>query len=143
MTTLRFVTVVEDRVALNTERVYLVVMMAAKRFRMTKAEKAEKAVTDRQKMETVDAEEVQDVFDHWINVHKSDSKRKPILDARRRMLLAVAIHDYSVDGCKSAIDGCANSHFHMGQNKRGKVYNSLELIFRDSGTIERFMGYNE
>lgn len=118
-------------------------MMAAKKFRMTKAEKAEKAVTDRQKMETVDAEEVQDVFDHWINVHKSGSKRKPILDAQRRMLLAVAIHDYSVEGCKAAIDGCANSHFHMGQNKQGKVYNSLELIFRNPGNIERFMGYNE
>jgi len=117
--------------------------MATNRFRMTKAEKAAKAVTDRQKMETVDSEEVQDVFDYWINVHKSESKRKPILDAKRRMLLAVAIHDHSVEGCKSAIDGCANSHFHMGRNKQGKVYNSLELIFRDAGTIERFIGYNE
>lgn len=117
--------------------------MAAKRFRLTKAEKAEKAISDRQKMETIPSEEVEEVFNHWINVHKPDSKRKPVLDVKRRMLLAVAIYDYEVDGCKSAIDGCANSHFHMGQNKRGKVYNSLELIFRDAGTIERFMGYNE
>lgn len=117
--------------------------MTNKRFRLTKAEKAQKSITDRQKMETVDSEEVQDVFDHWISVHKSGSKRKPVLDVRRRMLLAIAIHDYGTDGCKSAIDGCANSHFHMGKNKQGKVYNSLELIFRDAANIERFMGYNE
>jgi len=110
---------------------------------MTKAEKAQKAISDRQKMESVDSLEVQDVFDHWIAVHKADSKRQPILDTKRRMLLAVAIHDHSVEGCKLAIDGCANSHFHMGRNKQGKVYNSLELIFRDTGTIERFIGYNE
>lgn len=117
--------------------------MATKRFRMTKAEKAQKVVSDRQKMEAVSAAEIEDVFEHWINVHKEGSKRKPILDAKRRMILAVAIHDHGVAGCKSAIDGCANSHFHMGRNKQGKVYNSLELIFRDTGNIERFIGYNE
>jgi hypothetical protein len=121
----------------------LLVTMANKRFRMTKKEKLEKALSDRQKMETVDLDEIQDVFDHWISVHKSESKRKPFLDTKRRMLLAVAIHDYGIDGCKSAIEGCSNSHFHMGKNKQRKVYNSLELIFRDSASIERFIGYNE
>ena len=133
----------EELVVSNTERLYLVMNMAVKRFRMTKSEKAQKAVTDRQKMECVDSLDVQTVFDHWIETHKSGTKRKPMLDAKRRMILAIAIYDYGVDGCKDAIDGCANSHFHMGRNKQGKVYNSLELIFRDAGTIERFMGYNE
>lgn len=112
-------------------------------FRMTKAEKAAKEISDRQKEETISPEEITEVFDYWVTVHKSESKRKPLLDPRRRRLLAVSIYDYGVDGCKEAIDGCANSHFHMGQNKRGKIYNSLELIFRSPGHIERFIGYNE
>jgi len=132
------------KVVENTERVYsLTRIMSEPIFRMTKAEKAEKAISDRKKEETVAAQEIDDVFNHWVNVHKSTSKRKPMLDARRRRLLAIAIYDYGVDDCKAAIDGCANSHFHMGQNKQGKVYNSLELIFRSPGHIERFIGYNE
>lgn len=118
-------------------------LMSERAFRMTKAEKAEKEISDRKKEETVSMEEIEDVFNHWINVHKSGSKRKPMLDARRRRLLAVSIYDYGVDDCKAAIDGCANSHFHMGKNKQGKVYNSIELIFRSPGHIERFIGYNE
>lgn len=118
-------------------------LMPERAFRMTKAEKAEKEISDRKKEETIPMEEIEEVFTHWVNVHKSGTKRKPILDARRRRILAVAIYDYGVDDCKAAIDGCANSHFHMGQNQRGKVYNSLELIFRSPGHIERFMGYNE
>ena len=123
--------------------VYLVVMMTTKRFRLTKAEKQEKAISDRKKEELVSPESILAVFNHWVETHKKDSRRKPVLDAKRRRLLAVAIYDYSVDDCKAAIDGCANSHFHMGQNKQGKVYNSLELIFRSSEHIERFIGYNE
>lgn len=119
------------------------VTMSQRRFRMTQSEKQEKEITDRLKMEAVKPEEIQEVFDHWIAVHKAESKRKPILDVKRRRLLAVSIYDFGVDGCKEAIDGCANSHFHMGQNKRGKIYNSLELIFRSVGDTERFIGYNE
>lgn len=117
--------------------------VASKRYRLSKSEKSDKAITDRKKEESVPAIEIEDVFNHWIVIHKSDSKRKPLLDAKRRRILAVSIYDYGVDDCKAAIDGCSNSHFHMGQNKQGKVYNSLELIFRDAANIERFMGYNE
>lgn len=123
--------------------VYLVVMMTTKRFRLTKTEKQEKAISDRKKEELISPEDILAVFNHWVETHKKDARRKPVLDAKRRRLLAVAIYDYSVDDCKAAIDGCANSHFHMGQNKHGKVYNSLELIFRSSEHIERFIGYNE
>jgi hypothetical protein len=121
----------------------LTITMSERAFRMNKEERAEKEISDRKKEEAVSSEEILEVFDHWVTVHKSASKRKPLLDARRRRMLAVAIYDYGVSNCKEAIDGCANSHFHMGQNKRGKVYNSLELIFRSPGNIERFMGYNE
>lgn len=110
---------------------------------MTKAEKQVQAITNRQKFETVSPADIDAVFDYYLQVHKADSKRKPMLDTKRRYLLAIGIHDYGIDGCKEAIDGCANSHFHMGKNKRGKVYNSLELIFRDAQHIEQFIGHNE
>lgn len=117
--------------------------MPERGFRLNKAERAEKEISDRKKEEAVSLEEILEVFDYWVAVHKSTAKRKPILDARRRRLIAVSIYDYGVTDCKEAIDGCANSHFHMGQNAKGKVYNSIELIFRSPGHIERFIGYNE
>lgn len=117
--------------------------MADKRFRFTKAEKEARALTDRKKEETIPLEDVQAIFDYYIQVLKAGSKRKPMLDAKRRRMLAIAIYDYDMDACRAAIDGCSNSHFHMGQNKAGKVYDSIELIFRDTEHIERFMGYNE
>ena len=121
----------------------LVNAMFQKRFRMTNEEKKSKALDDRKKSELSSPEDIQTVFNYYLQIHKADTKRKPILDIHRRFLIAVALYDFGVDGCKDAIDGCLNSHYHMGKNQRGKVYNSLELIFRDSQHIERFIGYNE
>lgn len=81
---------------------------------------------------------VLEVWNHWIQVMRTDSKRKPVLDATRRQILGAAIHDYEVQGCKDAIDGCALSEFHMGRNKMNKRYDSVELIFRDSEHVEKF-----
>ena len=81
---------------------------------------------------------VLEVWNHWIQIMRNDSKRKPILDATRRQILGAAIHDYEVQGCKDAIDGCALSEFHMGRNKMNKRYDSVELIFRDSEHVEKF-----
>ena len=83
-------------------------------------------------------EQVQELFDFWVLTHE---KQRPVLNDTRRQLLAVAIYDYGIDYCRQAVEGCLNSQFHMGQNKRGKVYNSLELIFRDAATVERFASY--
>jgi hypothetical protein len=82
---------------------------------------------------------VLEVWEYWISVMRGGSKRKPILDATRRQIIAAAIHDYEVDGCKEAIDGCALSEFHMGRNKMNKKYDSVELIFRDAEHVEKFL----
>lgn len=82
---------------------------------------------------------VTEVWNHWITVMRSTSKRKPVLDATRRQIIAAAIHDYEIQGCKDAIDGCALSEFHMGRNKMNKRYDSVELIFRDSEHVEKFL----
>ena len=67
--------------------------MADKRFRLTKGEKQEKAISDRKKEEFVSIEEIQALFDYYVQVLKSDSKRKPMMDAKRRRLMDVALYD--------------------------------------------------
>ena len=38
----------------------------------------------------------------------------------------------------SAVDGCHASAWHMGDNDRGRPYNSLELILRDASKVQFF-----
>lgn len=82
---------------------------------------------------------VTEVWEYWLQAMRATSKRKPILDATRRQIIGAAIHDYEIQGCKDAIDGCALSEFHMGRNKTNKRYDSVELIFRDSEHVEKFL----
>lgn len=78
------------------------------------------------------------VFEHWRRVmRKSASARYS--DERRE-----AVEDRLKDGftpeqlCR-AVDGCAASPWHMGQNDRGKAFNDLELICRDTKRVEGFI----
>lgn len=91
------------------------------------------------KSKTVVEEELQEVFDYWVEQCKGSARRKPILDSTRRLVIGAAIHDYGVAACKEAILGCTMSDFHMGKNKNGKKYDDIELILRDSKHIEQFL----
>lgn len=82
--------------------------------------------------------EIQELWDYWVSIMRAGSKRKPVLDATRRQYLGAALHDYGMQGCRDAIDGCSISEFHMGRNKMNKRYDSVELIFRDAEHIEKF-----
>jgi hypothetical protein len=86
-------------------------------------------------------EDVQKVYEYWLLQFRPGRLRVPALDDRRRLKVASAIHDYGVDECLRAIDGCGASDFHMGRNKANKRYDDLELIFRDQDHVERFLGY--
>jgi hypothetical protein len=87
---------------------------------------------------SVPSSEIQELWDYWVSKMRGGSKRKPVLDDARRQYLGAALHDYGMDGCRDAIDGCALSEFHMGRNKMNKRYDSVELIFRDAEHIEKF-----
>ena len=87
---------------------------------------------------SVPSSEIQELWDYWVSKMREGSKRKPVLDDARRQYLGAALHDYGMDGCRDAIDGCALSEFHMGRNKMNKRYDSVELIFRDAEHIEKF-----
>lgn len=73
------------------------------------------------------------VFHHWQKVHgHPDSK----LSDSRRKLIRKALATYTVDQLCESISGYKNSAWHMGQNDRGTVYDSLELMLRDAQRIE-------
>ena len=84
-------------------------------------------------------DEVQQVFDLWVEYHRSSRKGPtPVLSDKRRRKIQKALKDYGLQTCLDAIKGCAMSDWHMGDNPRGRRYDDIELILRDSAHIERF-----
>ena len=81
-------------------------------------------------------ESVEAVWQHWKTVMQSD---RAVLDDKRKLDIAAAIHDYGIEGCTKAIDGCVSSAWHMGANPQRKKYNGISLIFRDAEKTEGFM----
>lgn len=117
------------------KREYAEIMTGPKRRRGPN----KKTMSNNAKVATVAEDSIQEVFDYWVSIHKSESRRKPALDADRRFFIALAIHDYGIQDCKAAIDGCRLSDFHMGRNRQGKKYNDIKLILRGAEQIERFL----
>lgn len=79
---------------------------------------------------------VSEVFDHWRVRMKSPRSK---LDDKRKRLITNALKNYQAEDLKQAIDGCAASPFHMGQNDRKEKYNGLDLILRNADKIDGFM----
>ena len=78
---------------------------------------------------------VVELFRHWQRVHAHPQAK---LDAKRRRAIERAVKSHGADVVRAAIDGCAKSAFHKGQNDRGAVYDDLTLILRDASKIEAF-----
>lgn len=84
-----------------------------------------------------DPDDVVQVFAHWQTTMASP---RSLLDDKRRKLIRNALKTgYSVDQLKQAIDGCAKSAWHMGQNDRMTKYNGLDLILRNAEQIDKFV----
>jgi hypothetical protein len=96
-------------------------------------------VTPKATIHAVPISEVEEVFNHWVATFRSTGRGPvPILSDKRKTKIARAIKDYDVQTCLDAISGCALSDWHMGDNPRGKKYDDIELILRDSLHIEKF-----
>jgi hypothetical protein len=95
-----------------------------------------KILSPTKKASVVPDADIHAVWDYWLSVMGS---KRAVLDGKRMVLIGAAVHDYGVDGCKQAIDGCASSPFHMGQNSQQIKYNSVGLIFRNADKTEDFM----
>lgn len=79
---------------------------------------------------------VEEIFEHWKTVMQS--KRAVFTPDRARIIKAM-LKFYEPESLKLAIDGCRMSEFHMGQNDRKSVHNGIDLIFRNSGNVEKFI----
>ena len=60
-------------------------------------------------------------------------------DSKRKALIKKHLKHYSIDDCKKAIHGCSVTPHNMGDNREGRIYDSFELIFRDSKHIDDYM----
>lgn len=87
----------------------------------------------------VSSADVQTVFEYWQTVME---KPRAKLDSKRAKRIQWALKTYSMDACRTAIDGCRRSVWHMGQNDRMTVFNDITLIFRDADHVERFLTGN-
>jgi hypothetical protein len=79
--------------------------------------------------------EVQRLFEDYKEVMESRAR----MDEKRRKLISRALKDYPITDLMLAIRGCVLTPWNMGTDPKNKtVYNSIELILRDSNHIERF-----
>jgi hypothetical protein len=86
-------------------------------------------------------ENVLTVFNHWTAI--MDHKRARMDVARARVIRERLRDGYSVEDLCLAIDGCAASSFHMGENDRRQVYDSISLILRDADHVDKFIRAGE
>lgn len=80
------------------------------------------------------------VFDAWA---ESTGRTRTVLDQKRRRLIEAMLKVYPVEDLLKAATGWKRSAFHRGENDKGRVYNDLELIFRDAHHVEQFRDYAE
>ena len=87
------------------------------------------------------AEEILEVFNHWcVTFHSEGTRgRAVVLNESRKAHIAWGIKTFGVERAKNAITGLTYSEFHMGNNKQGRKYVSLELIFRDSSHTSKYL----
>lgn len=92
---------------------------------------------ERNNMSRQTRDQVKEVFDHWITTMGKTSQAK-LTDKRKKCVEARLKEGYTVDQIKQAIEGCAKSPHHMGQNDSGTVYDDLTLICRSGDKVEQF-----
>lgn len=79
---------------------------------------------------------VERIFAHWCAVlGHPQSKLSRDRAGRIRARLA---EGGTEEECLRAIDGCAASPWHRGDNEHGRVYDAVDLIFRSRAKLEQF-----
>lgn len=92
--------------------------------------------------ETAARSPVQRVFEHWVFMLDKRAGRC-VLGPERRRIIERALGLYDEATLLLAIEGCAGSAWHAGQNDRGEAYQDLALILRNESTVERFADMGE
>lgn len=102
-----------------------------------KSKLAEVKTPTRKKAVQCDSSEIQGVFKHWQKLTKHPGA---ILDPKRIKIIKNWLDiGYTADDLKQAITGCSKTDHNIGKNDRQTRYDSLELILRNGGNIDRFM----
>lgn len=78
------------------------------------------------------------IFEYWRDVMGKGLRTKPT-KGRIGKIQARLKEGYSAEEIRQAIDGCAKSPHHMGQNDTGTVYDDLTLICRSGEKLEYFI----
>lgn len=79
-----------------------------------------------------------EVFRHWQR-RCGHAMAKPTAE-RLRAVRARLAEGYSERDIKRAIDGCATSAWHRGENEQGRRFDDLTLICRSGSRLEQFAG---
>lgn len=82
------------------------------------------------------------VFDHWVFMFGRNPRRCAFGPGRRKAVER-ALGLYDLETLMLAIEGCAASAWHAGDNDRNRPFDDLELILRDEPHIERFAADGE
>lgn len=78
------------------------------------------------------------VFSYWRERLGHD---KAIADKKRLQLIGDRLKEgFKVTDLYMAIEGCARAPFYQGENDNNKVYDRIQLIFRDATYVEKFIG---
>lgn len=78
-----------------------------------------------------------ELFAYW--QRRMVKPRARLTGGRVSHVLARLRDGYTQEQMKQAIDACAASDFHMGENDRNTQYNGLEFIVRNGETLEKFI----
>lgn len=79
----------------------------------------------------------EEVFDDWKAVHGHPHAK---LDGKRRKTIVDRMKDgYTVDDLKRANRGCKASEYHQGKNDTHRVYDDIDLIYRDAKHVDMFI----
>jgi hypothetical protein len=89
----------------------------------------------------MDPESVAAAFSHWKMIMGHERAR---MDLKRAQVIRDRLRDgYSLEDLCLAIEGCAASAFHCGENDRGQRYDSITLILRDADHVDKFISIGE
>lgn len=84
------------------------------------------------------AGDIRAVFEAWQEATGHD---RSVLDEPRKRLIRNAVKVHGLDKTLAAVRGVRWSPWHLGDNDRGKRYDSLALILRDADHVEEFARY--
>lgn len=77
------------------------------------------------------------IFNYWQQILNHPRAK---MDSKRKRKIIDRLNDgYTVTDLLQAIDGCARSAYHQGDNQSGAVYDDIELICRDGKHVDQFL----